>query len=74
MKIKYKNTNKKTKKFVEAYFTIGKKTYIIEKWNVRSIPAKASKTFILKRGRDFSGKLDTNANIKTIEVGYWYYE
>ena len=74
LKIKYKNTNKKTKYFVEAYFIIGKKTYIIEKWNIRSIPAKTSKIFTLKRGKDFSGKLDMNANIKTIDFGYWYLE
>ncbi len=74
VKIQYTNTNKKMKKFVEAYFIIGKKTYIIEKWNIRAIPAKTSKIFTLKRGKDFSGKLDMNANIKTIDFGYWYLE
>lgn len=74
LKIKYINTNKKTKNFIEAYIILGKKVYIIESQELRTIPANSSKTFILKRGKDFSEKLNVNAKIKTIEVGYWHME
>ena len=70
IKIKYTNTTKKFKSVCEAYIKLGKKVYYIDNVSYTAIASKSSRTVTLRRGRDFSGKLDVNA--EKFEIGWWY--
>lgn len=70
IKIKYTNTTKKFKSVCEAYIKLGKKVYYIDNISYTAIASKSSRTVTLRRGRDFSGKLDVNA--ERFEIGWWY--
>lgn len=72
IKIKYTNTTKKFKSACEAYIKLGKKVYYIENISETAIASKSSRTITLRSGRDFSGKLDVNA--ERFEIAWWFLE
>ena len=72
IKIKYTNTTKKFKSSCEAYIKLGKKVYYIENIMQTAIASKSSRTITLRSGRDFSGKLDVNA--ERFEIAWWFLE
>lgn len=70
IKIKYTNTTKKPKEICEAYVKLGKKVYYMNYLASTLIASKSSRTITLRSGRDFSGKLDVNA--ERFEIAWWF--
>ena len=70
IKIKYTNTNKRPKSLCEAYIRLGKKVYYIKNFAQTVIAPKSSRTITLRRGVDFSEKLNVNA--ERFEIAWFF--